>query len=102
MKLLLSSHSLEPFPLEETFLLAKEIKADGLELVLMPSVFRLGLDEVKKLSQKHALPIVNLHQPPWGVLFTGKRGIKKLIKQAELVGAKNIVAHLATMRRSFN
>ncbi len=102
MKLLLSSYSLEPFPLEEVFLLAKEIKADGLELVLMPAVFRLGLDNAKKLSEKYGLPIVNLHQPPWGVLFTGQRGIRKLINQAQEVGAKNIVAHLATMRRGFN
>ena len=101
MKLLLSSYSLEPFPLEEVFLLAKEIKADGLELVLMPAVFKLGLENAKKLSQKHGLPIVNIHQPPWGALFTGERGIKKLIREAQLVGAENIVAHLATMRRSF-
>ncbi|MEK7532738.1 MAG: hypothetical protein AAB579_04020, partial [Patescibacteria group bacterium] len=68
MKLLLSSYSLEPFPLEEVFLLAKEIKADGLELVLMPAVFKLGLENAKKHSQKHGLPIVNIHQPPWGAL----------------------------------
>ena len=102
MKLLLSSYSLEPFPLEEVFLLAKEIKADGLELVLMPAVFKLGLENAKKLSQKHGLPILNLHQPPWGVLFTGQRGITRLIQKAQLIGAKNIVAHLATMRRGFN
>lgn len=83
-------------------MLAKEIQVDGLELVLMPTVFKLGLENVKKLSDRYQLPIVNIHQPPWGVLFTGKRGIKKLIRQAQLVGAQNIVAHLATMRRGFN
>ncbi|MBI2052349.1 MAG: sugar phosphate isomerase/epimerase [Candidatus Sungbacteria bacterium] len=102
MKLLLSSHSLEPFPLEETFLLAKEIKADGLELVLMPAVLGLGLDKVKKLAEKHSLPIINIHQPPWGVLFTGKKGIKRLTGRASELGAQNIVAHLATMRRGFS
>ncbi|MEK9174953.1 MAG: sugar phosphate isomerase/epimerase [Patescibacteria group bacterium] len=102
MRLLLSSYSLAPFPLEETFLFAQEIKADGLELVLMPSVVMFGLENTRKLSEKYGLPVLNLHQPPWGVLFTGERGIKKLIRQASEVGAQNIVAHLATMRRGFN
>ena len=102
MKLLLSSYTLEPFPLEETFLLAQEVGADGLELVLTPAVYRLGLSKIKELSEKYNLPIFNLHQPPWGVFYTGKRGVRKMIKQAQSIGAQNIVVHLATVRRSFN
>ncbi len=100
MRLLLSSHSLEPFPLEEVFLLGREIGADGLELVLMPSVYKLGFARIKELSQKYGLPIVNIHQPPWYVLFTGRRGVNKFLKTAEYLGAQNVVMHLATVRRS--
>lgn len=99
MKLLLSSHSLEPFPLEEVFLLGREVGADGLELVLMPSVYRFGFARVRELSQKYGLPIVSIHQPPWYVLFTGRRGINKFLKIAEYFGAQNVVMHLATARR---
>ncbi len=99
MKLLLSSHSLEPFPLEEVFLLGREVGADGLELVLMPSVYKLGFAKVKELSQKYGLPIVNIHQPPWYVLFTGRRGVNKFLKIAQYFGAQNVVMHLATARR---
>jgi sugar phosphate isomerase/epimerase len=102
MKLLLSSYCLEPFLLEETFLFAKEIGADGIELVLVPSIYSQGLKLAKELSEKYQIPIVNLHQPPWGVFFTGKLGIKRLIKKAEFLGCKNIVVHLATARRTFN
>lgn len=102
MKLLLSSYSLEPFPLEEIFLLAKEIGADGLELVLTPAVFKLGWAKIKKLSDAHQIPIINIHQPPWYVLFTGKRGILRFIDIARKCGSQNIVVHLATVRRGFN
>ena len=102
MKLLLSSYCLEPFPLEETFLFAKEIGADGIELVLVPSIYSQGLKLAKELSEKYQIPIVNLHQPPWGIFFTGKCGIKRLVEKAKFLGSKNIVVHLATMRRSFN
>jgi sugar phosphate isomerase/epimerase len=102
MKFLLSSYCLEPFPLEETFLFAKEIGADGIELVLVLPVYSEGLKLAKELSEKHQIPIVSLHQPPWGVFFTGKSGIKRLIKKAEFLGCKNIIVHLATLRRTFN
>lgn len=102
MKLLLSSYSLEPFPLEEIFLLASDLKADGLELILTPAVYWLGLKNIKELSDRHQVPVLNVHQPPWGIIFTGKRGIRMLLAKAKFLGAQNIVVHLATMRRSFN
>ncbi|MBI2453994.1 MAG: sugar phosphate isomerase/epimerase [Parcubacteria group bacterium] len=102
MRLLLSSYSLAPFPLEEIFLLAKEIGADGLELVLTPAIFKLGLDKAQKLSDTHQLPIVNIHQPPWYVLFTGKRGVLRFVEIARQCGSQNVVVHLATVRRGFN
>lgn len=102
MKLLLSSYCLEPFPLEETFLFAKEIGADGIELVWIGSTRKQGLKKAKELSQKYQMPIINIHQPPWGIFFTGKRGIRRLIAKAEFIGVKNIVVHLATTRRSFH
>ena len=102
MRLLLSSYSLEPFPLEEIFLLGREIGADGLELVLTPEVFKLGLAKVKALAETHQFPVVNIHQPPWYVLFTGQGLMKKMIDQAVFFRAENLVAHLATMRRTFD
>lgn len=101
MRLLISSYSLEPFPLEEIFVLAQELKADGLELVLTPLVFKTGFDAIKSLSQKYELPIYSLHQSPWQILFMGKWGLKKIVEQANFFGAKNIVVHLASLRRSF-
>lgn len=101
MKLLLSSYSLEPFPLEETFLFAKEVGADGIELVLMPSIYFQGFKKIKELSEKYQIPIISLHQPPWGILFTGKMGILRLTKKAKFLGCKNIIVHLSTTRRYF-
>ncbi len=102
MKLLLSSYSLEPFPVEEIFLLAREIGADGLELVITPLVLRTGLAKIKELSRQYNLPIYNVHQPAWYVLFTGQGLMKKMIDQAVFFKAENLVAHLATMRRIFH
>ncbi len=83
-------------------MLAQEIGADGLELVITPLVLKTGLEKVKKLSQQYNLPIYNVHQPPWYVLFTGRGKIRKMVGWAKFLEAQNLVAHLATMRRTFN
>lgn len=88
--------------MEETFKLAKEISADGVELVLAPSIYSQGLKLAKELSQKYQIPIINLHQPPWGVFFTGKMSLRWLISKARFLESKNIIIHLATVRRTFN
>lgn len=100
MKLLLSSYSLEPFPLEEIFLLGRELNADGLELVLTGQVFRLGINRISQLAGKYNLPIINLHQPAWGIFFTPRWGVLKLVDVARSLGVENVVVHLATVRRS--
>ena len=102
MKLLISSYTFEPFPLEEVFLFAHNVKADGIELVLTPQVYKLGFEAVKNLSSKYQVPVVNIHQPPWYVLFTGKKQMNKMIAIAKDFGAENLVVHLATVRQGFN
>lgn len=102
MKLLISSYTFEPFPIEEVFLFAHNIKADGIELVITPQVVSLGFEAIKKLSEKYQVPVVSIHQPPWYVIFTGKKRIDKLISIAKNLGAENLVVHLATVRRGFN
>ncbi len=54
------------------------------------------------MSDKYKIPVLNIHQPPWGILFTGKRGIKRLVNKAKFFGATSITVHLATARRQFN
>ncbi len=83
-------------------MLAQEIGADGLELVITPLVLKTGLTKVKELSQQYNLPIYNVHQPPWYVLFTGQGLMKKMIDQTIFFKAENLVTHLATMRRTFH
>ncbi|MDP3800336.1 MAG: sugar phosphate isomerase/epimerase, partial [bacterium] len=102
MKLLISSYTFEPFPLEEVFLFAHNVKADGVELVITPQVIKLGFEAIKKLSEKYQVPVVNIHQPPWYVLFTGKKQMEKMIAIAKDFNAENLVVHLATVRRNFN
>ncbi len=102
MKLLISSYTFEPFPLEEVFLFAHNVKADGIELVITPQVCKIGFEAIKNLSQKYQVPVVNIHQPPWYVLFTGKKQMDKMIAIAKDLGAENLVVHLATVRRNFN
>ena len=102
MKLLLSSYTFEPFPLEMVFLFAHNVKADGLELILTPQVYQLGFKAIKNLSQKYQVPIINIHQPPWYTLFTGQKQMNKMIAIAKDLGAENLVVHLATLRRNFN
>lgn len=52
--------------LDDIFAGLKDVGVDGVEIV--PGVkSRWGFEKLKKLSDKHALPITSVHQPPWSV-----------------------------------
>ena len=52
--------------LEEYFLLANNLKVDGLELVIGWKT-RFNIRKVARLSKRYNVPILSIHQPPWSI-----------------------------------
>jgi len=52
--------------LEEYFLLANNLKVDGLELVVGWKT-RFNIRKVARLSKRYNVPILSIHQPPWSI-----------------------------------
>ncbi len=94
----LSTSSVYPLPLEQTFALAASIGYDGVEVMVTRDKRTQNADELRHLEELYGVPVLALHAPV--LLLThfvwGTDPETKLRKSAELardVGASTVVVH---------
>lgn len=104
MKISLSTGCLYVYPLSVIFGIAKRAGFDGIELVISPEVDWRGAGYVRKLSEKHALPVLSVHPPL--MQYPGWRGsfvtivpfLERALKVTQEVNAHILVVHLPRSR----
>lgn len=97
-KIALSTSSLFPLKVEETFRIAKDTGYDGVEIMVGASKETRNLHLLQDLVQKYDLPVLSVHAPVLVLthFVWGTNPAFKLAKTAELaasVGADNVVVH---------
>jgi len=98
MRLLLSTYTLNGFPLRDSFLLAKELGFDGVELVIKPSHVLVGTRRIREMSEHCGVPVLSVHQPEWHWPHTTKGMLRRLARFAKDVGAQNVTVHFSGLR----
>lgn len=94
----LSTSSVYPLPLEQTFALAAGLGYDGVEVMVTRDKRTQSVDELRHLEELYGVPVLSIHAPV--LLLThfvwGTDPETKLRKSAELardVGASTVVVH---------
>lgn len=97
-KIVLSTSSLFPLKIEETFRIAKDTGYDGVEVMVGASKETRNAHLLQDLAAQYDMPVLGIHAPV--LILThfiwGTDPALKLAKTAELaaaVGAKNVVVH---------
>lgn len=74
--------------LEKSFAVAKDLKVDGVEVILGYKS-HINFKKLIKLSEKYDMPVLSVHEPLWS--FLGLVREEKSFKIAKFFGAKYIV-----------
>lgn len=97
-KIGLSTSSVYPGTVEDTFRLAKDAGYDGIEVMISQNPITRSIPELKKLTKKYDLPILSIHAPVlvlthfvWG--RDPKQKLYLSAKFAEELGASTVVVH---------
>jgi sugar phosphate isomerase/epimerase len=98
MKLLFSTQSLPYFPLEDSFLMAKELGFDGIDLVLNIRHALASEKKIRGLMERSGIPTVNVHQPMWQWPYTSRGALLRLCRFARSIGAASVTVHLSVFR----
>lgn len=98
IKIGLSTSSVYPLPLDQTFALAASLGYDGVEVMVTRDKRTQDADELKHLEEVYGVPVLSIHAPV--LLLThfvwGTDPKTKLEKSAELtrnLGASTVVVH---------
>ena len=93
----LSSASVYPLSVHDTFAIARDLGYDGVEVMVTNSQVSQNPDTLKSLSERYQLPILAIHAPTllltqqvWGKAWTK---IELSAAMAAEVGASTVVAH---------
>jgi sugar phosphate isomerase/epimerase len=97
-KIGLSTSSVFPYKIEDTFSIAKSAGYDGIELMITSDKLSREVNHLKRLEDKYSLPILSIHAPVlllthfvWGTDPEIK--LRKTAEHAAEIGAKTVVVH---------
>ena len=93
----LSSSSVFPLGTQDVFATAEDLGYDGVEVMVTHNAWSQDADRLKRLSQRHRMPIDSIHAPTllftqqvWGSAWSK---IRRSVELAQAVGAPTVVAH---------
>src|SRR3989344_8351347 len=98
MKLLFSTQSLPYFPLEDSFLMARELGFDGVDLVLNIRHALASEKKIRGLVERSGISVINVHQPVWQWPYTSRGAMSRLCKFAHSIGVESVTVHLSVFR----
>jgi sugar phosphate isomerase/epimerase len=89
-----------PPTFKKSFIWAKELGFNGLELVINSENLFHSKTFIKKLSEKHQVPILSIHCPliTTSYFWPLKRGVEKTLDYASFLGASLVVIHPPYMK----
>lgn len=94
----LSTSSVYPLPLEQTFALAASIGYDGVEVMVTRDKRTQDADELRHLEELYGVPVLSIHAPVlllthfvWGT--DPKTKLRKSAELARNAGASTVVVH---------